>query len=380
MKRARGARGYRAEMDAGVRKIFLCGDVMLGRGVDQVLAHPLDPGLHESYVTDAREYVALAEAVNGPVPRPVPDAWPWGDALALLDAGQVDVRIVNLETSVTRSAEYARGKAVTYRMAPGNVGSLLVARPDVCVLANNHVLDYGRSGLAETLDVLAAAGLRTAGAGRDLTQARRPAIVPLPAGRVVVLALGTGSAGVPGTWAASESRSGLRVVDVDARAAAEVVAQVQDARRPGDLVVVSVHWGSNWGYDVPADQVRFAHALIDGGVDVVHGHSSHHPRSVEVYGERLVLYGCGDLINDYEGIPGYESFRSDLRLLYLVTVDEGGRLLDLEMVPMQARRLRLHRASAEDTRWLARALTRVGRRFGSRVDVSAAGSLRLGRD
>ena len=60
--------------------------------------------------------------------------------------------------------------------------------------------------------------------------------------------------------------------------------------------------------------------LIDGGFDVIHGHSSHHPRPVEVYRGRLVLYGCGDAINDYEGISGYGQFRGDLRLLYVASV------------------------------------------------------------
>ena len=92
-------------------------------------------------------------------------------------------------------------------------------------------------------------------------------------------------------------------------------------RRNTDVVVVSVHWGSNWGYDVPDAHVEFAHRLVDGGVDVVFGHSSHHPRPVEIYRGHPILYGCGDLINDYEGIGGHERFRDDLRLLYLVTLD-----------------------------------------------------------
>lgn len=364
-------------MDSGVLRVFLCGDVMLGRGVDQILSSPVDPTLHESYIRDARDYVALAEAVNGPIRRPVADAWPWGDALGILDEAHVDLRILNLETSVTRSEEYAAGKAVNYRMAPENVGSLLAVRPDICVLANNHTLDYGRSGLVETLDVLARAGVRVAGAGRDLADARRPAAAPWAGGQVVVLALGTVSAGVPGSWAAGENRPGVNLAPLTEQAAAEVAAQAAQVRRPGDIVVVSVHWGSNWGYDVPEEQVRFAHALVDAGVDVVHGHSSHHPRPVEVYRRRLVLYGCGDLVNDYEGIPGYESFRDDLRLLYLVDLEPDGGLAGLEMVPVQARRLRLHRASAADARWLARTLSRAGRPFGSAVEVTPSGTLRL---
>jgi poly-gamma-glutamate synthesis protein (capsule biosynthesis protein) len=138
---------------------------------------------------------------------------------------------------------------------------------------------------------------------------------------------------------------------------------------------VSIHWGSNWGYGVPRAQVRFAHRLVDNGVDVVHGHSSHHPRPVEVYRHRLVLYGCGDLINDYEGIGGQERFRGDLRLLYVARLDPAGRLEELRMVPLQSRQMRLRHATAQDTRWLHRVLRKASRGFGSRVELAPDANL-----
>jgi poly-gamma-glutamate synthesis protein (capsule biosynthesis protein) len=146
-------------------------------------------------------------------------------------------------------------------------------------------------------------------------------------------------------------------------------------KRPGDVVVASVHWGSNWGYQVPQQQRRFARALIDGGADIVHGHSSHHPRPIEIYRNRLVLYGCGDLVNDYEGIQGYAEYREDLRLMYLASVDATGALIKLRMAPMQTSRMRLHRASPEDTAWLRAVLDSVSTRYGSRVDATADGML-----
>ena len=360
--------------------LALCGDVMLGRGVDQILPYPGDPTLREPSILDARDYVSLAEAVNGPIPLPVEPSWPWGDALEVLDDVAPDVRIVNLETSITRADEFAPAKTVHYRMSPENLRSLGVARPDVCTLANNHVLDFGSAGLEETLDVLSAAGLAAAGAGRDLDEARRPAAVPLEDGtRVLVFSVGMASSGIPTHWAAVRDRAGVALVPEASRAAAQhVIEQVEEHRRPGDLVVVSVHMGSNWGYEVPRGQTQFAHALIDGGVHVVHGHSSHHPRPLEVYRDRAILYGCGDLINDYEGITGHDEYRSDLRLLYLVSLDPtSGKLVTARLAPLRTRRLRLEHASHADAAWLGRVLDRVSQPFGARITLTADGWLRL---
>ncbi|MEW1908787.1 CapA family protein [Kitasatospora sp. NPDC085895] len=367
-------------MDADVVTLFLCGDVMLGRGVDQILPHPGAPELREPYVRDARDYVGSAEAANGPIPRPVDFSWPWGEALALLDRAAPDVRVLNLETGVTRSDAFAPGKDVHYRMNPANVPCLAAARPDVCVLANNHVLDFGVPGLRETLAALADARLRTAGAGRDAGEARRPATVETYGGRrVLVFAFGTASSGIPSSWAASEQRAGVHVVSEASSAdAAEVADRVQRVKRPGDVVVASIHWGSNWGYQVSREQVRFAHTLVDGGVDVVHGHSSHHPRPVEFHRGRLILYGCGDFIDDYEGIAGHEQYRDDLRLLYFVSVEpDGGEVVEVHVAPVRARRMRLEHASSEDTQHVHDTLDRVSRGFGVRVGRGADGMLAL---
>jgi poly-gamma-glutamate capsule biosynthesis protein CapA/YwtB (metallophosphatase superfamily) len=351
--------------------LCLTGDVMTGRGVDQILPAAGDPRLRETYAASARDYVALAEAASGPIPQPVDFSWPWGDAMQVLDELAPDLRIANLETSITRSDDFQHAKAVLYRMHPGNVACLTAARLDACALANNHVLDFGVDGLEETLDVLARAGLGPVGAGRDEQQAWRPVVFTAGGHRVLVWSVGSASSGVPRSWAAAPAGAGIALLsehsDADTHAICE---RVRRLKRPGDIAVVSVHWGSNWGYQVPRAQVRFAHRLIDSGVDVVHGHSSHHPRPIEIYRNRLVLYGCGDLINDYEGIAGEEQFRGDLRLLYLARLTPSGALDELQMVPLQSRQMRLRHATEQDATWLHRALRKASRRFGTRIALA----------
>lgn len=131
--------------------LFFCGDVMTGRGIDQVMPHPCPPHLREPYVASALDYVALAERANGPIPRPVDFGYVWGDALPEFDRRRPDVRIINLETSITTS-EDLQPKGINYRMNPANVACLTAAGIDCCILANNHVMDWGSRGLLETPD------------------------------------------------------------------------------------------------------------------------------------------------------------------------------------------------------------------------------------
>lgn len=131
--------------------VLLGGDVMLGRGVDQILPHPGKPQLRERYMRDATGYVRLAERVNGRIPLPVDWRWPWGEALAVLENTATDVCLINLETTITADGEFADRKPVCYRMHPDNVPALTALRPHVCALANNHILDFGYQGLTDTV-------------------------------------------------------------------------------------------------------------------------------------------------------------------------------------------------------------------------------------
>ncbi len=346
---------------------------MTGRGIDQVLPFSNDPVLYEHYVRNAKRYVQLAEEVNGPINKPVDFAYIWGDALDVFQHVSPDARIINLETSVTTSDDDWPGKGIHYRMHPGNIRCLTEAGVDCCVLANNHVLDWGVSGLEETLQTLTEANIKTAGAGHNLDMALAPAELAIAdKGRVLVFAFGMESSGVYSAMAATREKPGINFLsDLSERSIRQIRQQVLTQKRAGDIVVVSIHWGGNWGYEIPEEQVWFARRLIDtAGVDIIHGHSSHHFKGIEVYHDKLVLYGCGDLLTDYEGIGGHKEYRGDLGLMYFVYIDPAnGRLIDLQMVPMQIRRFQLHRASKVDSRWMQDILNREGKAFNSSIET-----------
>ena len=344
---------------------------MTGRGIDQILPTFSDPTLYEDYVRDARDYVALAERRSGAIERGVALAHVWGDARTELEQVAPHARIINLETAVTTQEQPWPAKGVHYRMHPANAPVVAAARIDCCVLANNHVLDWGRPGLCETLDVLRPL-CRTCGAGRDLASASAPATIDLDDGRrVLVFGCGSPSSGIPADWAAQADRSGVRLVrerslhDADA-----IVTNVRRHRRAGDVVVVSIHWGGNWGFAIPPEQRSFAHRLVESGaVDVVHGHSSHHVKAFEVHAGKLILYGCGDFLTDYEGIGGHELYRSELALMFFPLLDPAtGELLELHLSPMRTIRFQSRFADEADRAWLHTTLARECAPFGIRID------------
>jgi poly-gamma-glutamate synthesis protein (capsule biosynthesis protein) len=361
--------------------LFMSGDVMTGRGIDQVMPHPGDPQIHEPYVKSAQGYVKLAEKMHGVIQKPISYSYIWGDALKELERVKPDVRIINLETSVTKSNDYWKSKSIHYRMHPENIQFLTSAKIDFCSLANNHTLDWGYPGLIETLETLKRANIKNAGAGRNLREAESPALIAVEGkGRVIVFSYGVETSGISYSWAATEEKPGVNLLkDFSEKTVMQVKKKVQKFKKQKDIVVGSIHWGSNWGYDVSRRQRAFAHELIDkAGFDVIHGHSSHHVKGIEVYNDKLILYGCGDFLNDYEGISGYEAYRGDLGLMYFAYVDPAtGKLVHLQMTPTQIKRFQVNRASRADTLWLRDTLNKEGKKFGNQVKLNEDNTLLL---
>ncbi|HKL76878.1 MAG TPA: CapA family protein, partial [Gammaproteobacteria bacterium] len=236
-------------------------------------------------------------------------------------------------------------------------------------------------GLDDTLAALEGAGVASVGAGETLPAAQAPVVFDHgPQGRLICFAMGSGSSGIPAEWAAEIDRAGVwRMDEAAERAVAAVAEQVAAIKQDGDVVMASVHWGGNWGYAIPEAQRRFAHGLIDhAGVDLIHGHSSHHPKGLEVYRDRLVLYGCGDFLNDYEGIGGEAAYRPELTLMYFPELAAGsGRLTGLALRPMRVRRFRLQDADEGEARWLLERMNREGEGLGTAFTRAPDGTFHL---
>ncbi len=372
-------------------QIGFVGDVMIGRGIDAILPYSVDSTLHESYMKDANGYVRLAIQQNGPLPIPSsPDdretSYIWGDLVE--DLKHPDALIVNLETALTTSNDWMRRKGIHYKSHPRNVKSLVDIGVDVTTLANNHVLDWGDKGLEETLQTLRDAGIQYAGAGTNVKESTAVKSIDIPllpdssdkrangTTTVAIVAIGFSSAGVPSSWEATSTKCGVNFArDTNEQATMHILDSLHKYEnnlkdsRPG-IIIASLHWGPNWGWGVPHEWRQFAHGLIDhAGVDIVIGHSSHHVKGIEVYKGKMIAYGLGDFLNDYEGIrnQGYEEFRHDLSCLYRLRIDvETKDLLDVEIIPCKIHNLRVQRATSnDDISWLQMTLNKEGSSLGT---------------
>ena len=287
--------------------------------------------------------------------------------------------MINLETAITTSSQHWPGKGIHYRMHPGNINLLTTAGVDACILANNHSMDWGYAGLRETVRTLIDAGITVSGAGNNLREAASPAIFETDTGRLLLFSYTTPDAGTPVNWAAKKHRPGINLLKtLLKRDQHKVIETIVEHRKPGDRVILSLHWGDNWGYHIPDTHRYFARCIIDAGcADIIFGHSSHHPRGLEVYNNRLILYGCGDLINDYEGIPGYREYRGDLSLMYFPEVDQTGKLVSLTMTPMHTRRFSLRKPTKDDHLWLFDRMNEVLRMYDTSISRTTNGDFRL---
>lgn len=248
--------------------------------------------MHVLFVGD----VMLGRFVNEVLRREAP-AYPWGDTLPVFE--QADVRLCNLECALSdRGTPWAgAAKVFHFRSDAKNSAVLRAAHLDVVSLANNHALDYGYEALTDTLTLLDDAGIEHAGAGHTLDEAAEPAIIQASESTIGLLACTDNEP----QWEATPQQPGVWYVPVtlgDPRTE-HLFERVRQTKERVDFLIVSAHYGPNWGYVPSPEQMSFARALIAAGADVVFGHSAHVCRGIEIYQQRLILYSTGNFIDDY---------------------------------------------------------------------------------
>jgi poly-gamma-glutamate capsule biosynthesis protein CapA/YwtB (metallophosphatase superfamily) len=309
----------------------------------------------------------LGRLVNQALKSESPD-FVWGDTLPLF-AG-ADVRICNLECVLSDRGRpwSAMSKVFHFRSDRKNVAVLQAAGINMVSIANNHALDYEYDALLEMLDALEGAGIQYAGAGRNIDQACGPAILMCDGARVAMVAFTDNEP----DWEATGERPGISYVPVrqDDPRAARLFTRVAETKSHADCVIVSCHWGSNWGYVPPDSHVTFGRALVDAGADVVYGHSAHVFRGIEIWRGRPILHGTGDFVDDY-AIDEIE--RNDESFVFILDFQDGA-LRNIFLHPSMIADLRARRADPEEAQRIAMKMRWLCDRLGTPCEWDPAQS------
>lgn len=265
----------------------------------------------------------------------------WGDVLPLIQ--DADLALVNLECVIAESGEpFVPPRVFYFRANPQAIEALTLAGIDCVTLSNNHAMDFQGPALLETINRLDEHGIAHVGAGKNLEEASNFALLEAKGIKVGVVAFADHFR----EYRATENSPGINFVPItlEDRYFHRVRESINAARAAGaDLVVFSIHWGPNMRH-VPTQEFRdFAHAVMDTGADIFHGHSAHVFQGIEIYKGKPILYDTGDLVDDYAVL---EKHKNDQQLLFLIHASPGG-VERIELIPLWIHLCQVNRAEGK---------------------------------
>lgn len=281
-------------------KILFIGDVMLGRLVNEYLK------THSPYSV-------------------------WGNTLPIFK--NADIKICNLECVISDfGTPWSKTEKVFhFRSDEKNIEVLKISGIDPVSIANNHALDYGYQALLKMMKVLGENKINYAGAGINDLEAKEPAICRISGKNIGLIAFTDNEP----AWKATSTIPGIFYVPIDfnRRKSKQLFELIEKTKDDVDLLIISAHWGPNWGYSPPAAHITFAHSLIDAGADIIFGHSGHVFRGIEIYKEKAILYCTGNFIDDY-AVDEIE--RNDQSFIFII-ITENNKINKLLLYPTVVR-------------------------------------------
>lgn len=287
--------------------IGLAGDTMLGRSVNENI-------LNLEYRERTR-YV-------------------WGDIIPFIR--DTNFMMVNLETTLTTSTDRVE-KVFNFKADPDLAFILNYAGIDLVNLANNHSLDFGASGLKETINALDSMNILHVGAGSNIHKAQHPVILLKQGVKIGIMGFTDNEPG----WKATESQPGVNYIKVGDTSIAPLL---ESLREKVDIMIISLHWGPNMRERPTQEYIDYAHFLIDNGADIIHGHSAHIVQGIELYKSKVILYDTGDFVDDYAVDP---VLRNDLSFLFLITADKNGPR-KIQLIPTAIKAMQVNQAQGND--------------------------------
>lgn len=204
-----------------------------------------------------------------------------------------DLAMVNLETAITERGEPVAGKAFHFRSPAESFLALEAAGVDVVTMANNHALDYGPVGMADTFDAIASSRVAVVGIGQNAREAYRPYRRVINGQRIAIFgAVDWLEPALVPAWTATGNRPGL-AFSIDPRPLLDGVAAV---RPEVDTLIVFMHWGVEQTHCASGVQSSLAQSLLSAGADIIVGSHAHRVFGAGHLGGAFVAYGLGNFV------------------------------------------------------------------------------------
>jgi len=274
-----------------------------------------------------------------------------------------DITFGNLECAVSDRGEKMPEKGIWFRADPAVTGELKKCGFDILSIANNHSLDYGIDAFLDTQKHLLDAGIIPVGGGANIEEARKPQIFELNDIRIGFLAY-TEMADIiwsyehPMKLKATETKPGVAPFDPEI-----IVSDIKALSEKVDIVVVSLHWGTEYAYGPSQAQRQLAHQFVDEGADIILGHHPHVVQGVEVYKQGIIAYSMGNFIFD-------QNWSKNTREGFVLeaVVNKLG-IIEIKLYPVIIHDTQPKFAQDEWARNLARDLQRYSMDLGTELDI-----------
>lgn len=283
--------------------------------------------------------------------------YPWGNVLPLLKS--TDINIINLETTLTESNQKV-DKVFNFKATPGKIKTLQEANITIVNLANNHILDFSEEGLIETLQTLDKTRIKHIGAGMNEKEATKPEII-------VVKNISLGLIGFTdneSTWKATPTKSGTNYINIEREKDREyALSLIKKLRKEVDILIVSIHWGYNMVEEPSKTFINFAHAMVEHGADIIHGHSAHIFQGIEIYKNKLIMYDTGDFIDDY---VVDDELKNDHSFFFITTLSKQG-LENVKLIPVLIDHSQVNIAKNVDYQWSIERMQKLSKKFGTKI-------------
>lgn len=210
------------------------------------------------------------------------------------DLDRFDFVIGNLETPISRRGIPVKNRVYVFQLDPVLARCLTTIKLNAVSLANNHLFDFGKEGMDDTLSFLKKSNISYAGAGKNLSEARRPAVLKHGNTKLYLLSY---SGRPPDTYYAAEDMPGTAPLNLR-----HVIEDVEYNKRRDNVVIVSLHWGIEQTSMPNNEQIQTAHEIIDAGADGVIGHHPHWPQGIEIYRGKPIIYSLGNFVNGHYNV------------------------------------------------------------------------------